>query len=33
MGALATPATDTDVDELAAAIVTVATRIAESPAG
>ena len=33
MGALATPATDTDVDELAAAIARVATRIAEAPGG
>jgi glutamate-1-semialdehyde 2,1-aminomutase len=33
MGAIATPATDADVDELAEAIVRVATRIAETPAG
>ena len=31
MGAIATPATDADIDELAAAIVTVATRVAEMP--
>jgi glutamate-1-semialdehyde aminotransferase len=29
MGAIATPATDTDVDDLAEAIIRVATRIAE----
>jgi len=33
MGAIATPATDADVDELADAIVRVATRIAETPTG
>jgi glutamate-1-semialdehyde 2,1-aminomutase len=33
MGAIATPATDGDIDELAAAIVHVASRIVESPAG
>jgi glutamate-1-semialdehyde 2,1-aminomutase len=33
MGAIATPATDADVDELADAIVRVATRIAETPPG
>jgi glutamate-1-semialdehyde 2,1-aminomutase len=33
MGAIATPATDADVDELAEAIVRVATRLAETPAG
>jgi hypothetical protein len=29
MGAIATPATDGDVDDLAEAIVTVATRVSE----